>query len=108
MQAAKIEKLNALIDAPESLNLKTFTDEKDQIHRTEYQLRGILRHHGRTAQGGHYTADMRLKLGGKDSDEKKSCWYSFDDSTVRRGKFGNSERQRQETGYVLVYVNNSN
>ena len=108
MQAAKIEKLNALIDAPESLNLKTFMDSKDQNHRTGYQLRGILRHHGRTAQGGHYTADMCLKLGGKGGDEKKSVWHSFDDSRVRKGKFGNYERERQETGYVLVYVNNSN
>ena len=99
VRTGKTDKLNSLIDAPESLDLNTFMDvSHDQ--NTRYSLHGILRHHGDKAQGGHYTADVRLSNMG--DDEKQ--WYWFDDLRVREGKFGDTERQRQETGYILVYV----
>ena len=97
----RIDKLNTLIDAPESLDLNIFMDDQSCADAS-YTLQGILRHHGYTAQGGHYTADTRLL---KNVDDDKKRWYSFDDSRVREGKFGDTERQRHETGYVLVYVN---
>ena len=101
MRTGKIDKLNSLIDAPESLDLNIFMDDQSCADAS-YTLQGILRHHGYTAQGGHYTADTRLL---KNVDDDKKRWYSFDDSRVREGKFGDTERQRHETGYVLVYVN---
>ena len=99
MRTGKIDKLNSLIDAPESLDLNTFMDDQN----ARYTLHGILRHHGNTAQGGHYTADVRLS----NMDDDKKQWYSFNDASVREGKFGNTERQRQETAYILVYVQGS-
>ena len=60
-----------------------------------YSLQGILRHHGNTAQDGHYTADVRLS----NMDDGKKQWYSFNDASVREGKLGNTERQRHETAY---------
>ena len=87
------------IDAPESLDLNSFMEPHDQNAR--YSLQGILRHHGNTAQDGHYTADVCLSNMG----DGKKRWYSFNDASVRAGKFGNTNKQqRQETGYILVYV----
>lgn len=44
--------------------------------RPKYRLIGVVYHHGTSAQGGHYTVDVRRQDG--------KSWLRFDDTTLKR------------------------
>jgi hypothetical protein len=69
-----------------------FSDELDMSKYIQnggkYTLKAVIRHSG-TLIGGHYTAQIK----------RNGCWYSVDDSVVRRLKTGFSV----SSAYILYY-----
>ena len=69
-----------------------------------YTLYGVLYHHGKSADGGHYTVDVLHPNAHGDSGD---VWLHIDDETVSRLRhedvFGRDERMDDRCTYLLFY-----
>lgn len=78
---------NFSITTPVDIQKRTSIDNR-------YILRGLVLHHGRTLDSGHYTAMLKI------NDE----WFMFDDSTVSRmTNIDIDAEQLQRSVYIMLY-----
>jgi ubiquitin carboxyl-terminal hydrolase 10 len=93
-QSSGIEKLNKFISYPEKLTLDVEGRES-----TTYRLFSVIYHHGRSANGGHYTCHVR----------HGQVWVSYDDATMMIEPLERvlMEKATWQTAYLLFYVRNS-
>ena len=98
-----------------ALSLERFYAEDDTNKNTEdslktnYNLCAIVRHIGKNANSGHYTADCeRMK---KPSDENDPTeWVTFDDGVATRTNLKNvmENERNQRSAYMILYNMGSN
>ena len=79
----------------ENFTITTPIDIKKRINAdNRYKIRGLVLHHGRTLESGHYTTMLML------NDE----WYMFDDNSVNRmGSIDIDSEQLQRCVYIMLY-----
>jgi len=101
------------------LNPFLTNDFEAAVCDSDYKLRSIVHHHGSRPSSGHYTADVvrflkmpPVSVGDVESastvGEEKESWVTFDDgsSCVTSIERVISDKQRQSTAYMLMYVLN--
>jgi ubiquitin carboxyl-terminal hydrolase 10 len=67
-----------------------------------YSLYAAIYHHGRSTDGGHYTAVVRYNL--EDPADREDCkWYFYDDTTFHQVSEDEVLRQA-ENAYMLIYA----
>ena len=94
--ASGIEKLNKFVSYPERLTLTT----SDGRESPAYHLCSVIYHHGRTANGGHYTCHIRQTM------DDGSLWISYDDATLNGEPLERvlAEKGAWQNAYLLFYV----
>lgn len=113
---------DAQVKVNNSISMQSFTkdgtgmDVSNEKGLAAYNLVGVVRHIGRTANSGHYTADA-IRCSENENTNKSSMstpppneWVSFDDGKTSilenvDGTLG-SERNQRNT-YMMMYGQNS-
>ncbi|KAK9466340.1 hypothetical protein V1512DRAFT_208675 [Lipomyces arxii] len=110
---ASIQKITKTIGYKRSLQIPPeCVSPQHRAKPVRYKLFGVVYHHGKSTEGGHYTVDLNYKHDNR--------WINFDDvnikdidldaveteyedeSTTRR-RFMNSDDWEQRTAYLLFY-----
>ena len=86
-----VEKLAKFILYPQHLDLCTTRLSH------QYQLCAVIYHHGRTADGGHYTCHVR---------NTTDTWIYFDDASLTEHSLGSvlADKGPVQTAYLLFYI----
>lgn len=99
----KIEKIMKCIAYPHHLKLPSSCISATVNDEPTYKLVGVIYHHGRSAEGGHYTADVR---------EPSGRWVRIDDTQVTQitdaevienGLPGGNLANKNKSAYLLMY-----
>ncbi|KAK9451956.1 uncharacterized protein V1518DRAFT_409995 [Limtongia smithiae] len=108
-----VQKISKTIGFKRNLQIPTECIAPQQRNAAvNYALFGVVYHHGKSTEGGHYTVDLHYKHG--------DCWVNFDDINIKRidpeaveavYEDENSARKRLQTGsdaddrtaYLLFY-----
>ena len=94
------QKSTSCVTTTNSVSLDAFTKEKACVGEA-YELRGVVRHIGKTSNSGHYTADaLRKQETGEGSE-----WVYFDDTSSSKTSTEsvlNNERN-QRNNYLMLY-----
>lgn len=102
--SGRIEKIRKKIDYPHHLTIPKETVSSHSLKYNEnnrqYELYGVIYHHGVSPDGGHYTADIYHK----ESDK----WYRIDDVNITALKpeealEANQDSVGSRTAYILLY-----
>lgn len=102
--SGRIEKIRKKIDYPHHLTIPKETVSSHALKYNEnnrqYELSGVIYHHGVSPDGGHYTADIHHK----ESDK----WYRIDDVNITALKPEEALEVKQDnigsrTAYILLY-----
>ncbi len=101
----RIEKVQKYISYPERLVIPRncySTHEHDGSQPT-YRLLGVVYHHGRHAEGGHYTADVRKSF------KQDEPWEHFNDTIISRQSMEKvlADRRSDSSAYLLLYQRTS-
>lgn len=95
-------KSTARVETKASVSLQSFTsDQEKKDENQRYKLQGVVRHIGKNAVSGHYTADAERNI---PSGQKKQ-WVSFDDgisSIASIERILENERS-QRNNYIMIY-----
>jgi ubiquitin carboxyl-terminal hydrolase 10 len=98
-QSHGVEKLPKYIQYPEYLEL-----DPSVLHMSKplpgYHLYAVIYHHGRTADGGHYTCHVRQSLKSADT------WLHFDDATHNVDLLESvlAQKGNWRNAYLLFYI----
>lgn len=99
----RIEKVNKHIAYPEKLVLPrscyTMTSQHAGSNPT-YRLTAVVYHHGRTAEGGHYTADVRKSF------KMDEHWQRINDASIQAVSLEavlGERRHSDSSAYLLIY-----
>lgn len=98
-----VEKLNKFISYPEYLEL-----DRNILHSQKaipgYHLIAVIYHHGRTADGGHYTCHIRQSM------KSKEQWIHFDDASfvIEPLEAVLAEKTSWKNAYLLFYMRYKN
>lgn len=115
-----VEKLNKFIAYPLRLELsrKVLASDATLRHTPIYHLHAVIYHHGRTADGGHYTCNVcqcpsegeQAEHSGGGGNEAatatSSRWIHCDDASVAEIPESKvtAEKGAWQTAYILVYI----
>ena len=125
---------DAQVKVDHSISLQSFTADSDadaagndsyetNLSLSSYNLLGVVRHIGRTANSGHYTADAircsensnttanKTKSSSSSSQPPPNEWVSFDDG--KTSILDNADRtlgseQNQRNTYMMMYAYGQN
>lgn len=78
---------------------KTVISDDAEEQKNDYNLTGVIYHHGSTPSSGHYTCDILNKSNGK--------WYSIDDDKVSESSKADVLKcggESSKTAYILLYT----
>lgn len=109
-------KIMTYFSFPSILDISPYLDPKNEhTGSTQYELFGVIVHHGSTAVGGHYYSYLRTS--------KEKDWYKFNDSLVTKSteenaiskNFGGIDESpltgngtiKKYGAYMLIYVQQS-
>ncbi|ODV84076.1 hypothetical protein CANARDRAFT_181984, partial [[Candida] arabinofermentans NRRL YB-2248] len=105
----RIEKLHKIVEYSHQLRLPVSCVSSQVNEEPKYKLIGVVYHHGRTAEGGHYTVDV---LDSSDLKAKNDEWIRVDDTQVsvissdmviENGIHGGSNLDNSKSAYILMY-----
>ena len=88
------------VESTKSVSLDAFTKEK--INGGEaYELKGVIRHIGKTSNSGHYIADALRK----EENSEESEWVHFDDTSSSKTSTESilDNERSQRNNYLLLY-----
>ncbi|QPG73252.1 hypothetical protein FOA43_000560 [Brettanomyces nanus] len=103
LMEGRIEKIHKKIGYQHELNLPASCISTMAFDASVYKLVGVIYHHGRTAEGGHYTADVL---------EPSGDWIRLDDTQVSKitseevienGINGGNLTNNNKSAYLLMY-----
>lgn len=88
-----------------NINLTQYksSDVKESWKSSDYSLNSVVRHIGRVASSGHYTADA-MRTDNDSGATTKDTFVSFDDHSSRRTTEANVLGKRRETPYMILYT----
>ena len=89
---AKLKKVNKNIKVEDIITLK---EQKGMQHTHQYELQGVVVHHGSTMDRGHYTAVLR--------SEKEIKWHEANDSSIRQIPREEITATIERNCYILLY-----
>lgn len=106
-----VEKLDKFISYPLRLEIPSkVLHAETSKQRPHYQLHAVIYHHGRTADGGHYTCHVRQQQTSSPSKgedgEVKDIWFYFDDASVAESSEERVviEKGAWQNAYILMYI----
>jgi uncharacterized UBP type Zn finger protein len=98
------QKNKAQVDVSPTIDLTKFLLESKSP--VGYELKSIVRHIGRMASSGHYTADA-LRPNKLPGENKNDTFVTFDDHRSRRTTQNEVIGKRRETPYMIMYEQKS-
>lgn len=96
----RVEKIGKFVSYPETLSLTTPVLYREAVHTPKYRLFSVIYHHGKGADGGHYTCHVRQSL------NPNEPWLLFDDAVFRLDFLEGvlAPKGPHQTAYLLIYV----
>lgn len=98
----RIEKIHKRIRYDHNLELPQSSIALGQ-KAPDYRLIGVIYHHGRTAEGGHYTADVRDSSGDWIRIDDTQVSKITPDEVIENGIGENTVSGNNKTAYLLMY-----
>ena len=96
-------KSTARVKSETSISLEKFTtgEVKGGDENQEYSLKGVVRHIGKLAMSGHYTADANRNT----LSEQKQQWVNFDDGISSLTSIDKIvvDESSQMNNYMMIY-----
>ena len=95
------QKSASCVKTTNSVSLDAFTTQKACVGEA-YELRGVVRHIGKTSNSGHYTADALRK---QETGEEGSEWVTFDDTSSSNTSTESvlNNESNQKDNYLMIY-----
>lgn len=98
------QKNKAEVDVSPTVDLSKFQVESKSplVAGASYELKSIVRHIGRMASSGHYTADA-LRPNEPLGENNEDVFVTFDDHQSQRTTQRDVIGKRRETPYMIMY-----